>query len=67
MRINARLVKMPERIIVASKKFETTVDAKRNRMPAIVRGFDDAPGGTIKKLVIWTLREGNAIMKKQRG
>ena len=67
VRINAKLVKMPERIIVASKTFETTVSAKRNKMPAIVRGFDDALGSTIKKLVIWTLREGNAIMKKQRG
>jgi len=67
VRLNAKLVKMPDRIIVASKTFETTVIAKRNKMPAIVRGFDDALGRTIKKLVIWTLREGNAIMRKKRG
>ena len=66
VRINAKLVKMPQRVIVASKTFENIVPARENTMESIVTAFDDSLGRTIKYVVIWTLREGDAIMKKSR-
>lgn len=62
VRINARLVRMPERTIVASQDFEATADAPADSMEAIVAAFDDALGHVLKSLVGWTLRTGEAAM-----
>ncbi|NKB60017.1 MAG: hypothetical protein GKS00_27205 [Alphaproteobacteria bacterium] len=58
VRINAKLIKMPRRAIVASKNFEFMVDVKENSMEAIIGGFDDALGKTMRRLVEWTLVNG---------
>jgi cholesterol transport system auxiliary component len=58
VRINAKLIKMPRRSIVASKNFEYTVEATTNSMEAIIGGFDDALGKTMRRLVEWTLTNG---------
>jgi cholesterol transport system auxiliary component len=55
VRINAKLIKMPERRIVASDTFERIVDAPDNRMPVIVKTFDQALGKVMRDLVVWTL------------
>ena len=66
VRLNAKLVKMPQRVIVASKTFEKVVPAEENSMKGIVTAFDDALGRAIKYVVIWTLTEGEAVRNKPR-
>lgn len=63
VRIAAKLVKMPKRVIVASKTFENMVSAEENSMEAIVTAFDEALGKNLKNIVIWTLSEGNEVVK----
>jgi cholesterol transport system auxiliary component len=66
VRIAAKLVKMPQRIIVASKTFESVIPAEKNSMDSIVRAFDDALGKALKGIVVWTLTEGDKIVPKPR-
>jgi len=54
----ARLVKMPRRAIVGSKKFETVIEARADTMEAIIDAFDTALGKVLKRLVEWTLITG---------
>lgn len=58
VRLNAKLVKMPQREIVAHQTFERRVRAQENRMNAIIDAFDDALGKTLKSVVVWTLETG---------
>ncbi|MDG2285355.1 MAG: ABC-type transport auxiliary lipoprotein family protein, partial [Alphaproteobacteria bacterium] len=55
VRINAKLIKMPERRIVASSTFERIMDAPDNRMPEIVKTFDQALGKVMRDVVVWVL------------
>jgi cholesterol transport system auxiliary component len=64
VRIAAKLVKMPQRVIVASETFENVVPAERNNMEAIVGAFDEALGKVLKHIVVWTLTEGDLIVDK---
>ena len=57
--INAKLVQMPERKIIASKTFENTTPATANSMSAIIQAFDQALGKSLKGLVEWALRAGD--------
>lgn len=57
--INAKLVKMPERTIIASQTFQHTVIAASNSMEKIVAAFDDALGKALKRIVKWTLVRGH--------
>lgn len=65
IRISAKLVLMPQRIIVAGKTIEKVVSAESNSMSAIVRAFDRALGKALKNLVAWTLRTGHKAWKKR--
>jgi len=65
VRINAKLVLMPQRIIVAGMTIEKVVTAKSNSMAAIVRAYDYALGKTLKGLVGWTLKTGFKAWKKR--
>ena len=56
--INAKLVKMPERTIIASRTFDHAVIANTNGMEDIVAAFDDALGKALKRIVQWTLVKG---------
>lgn len=58
VRINAKLIKMPERRIVASDTFERIIEAPDNRMSVIVKTFDQALGKVMRDLVVWTLHAG---------
>jgi cholesterol transport system auxiliary component len=58
VRINAKLIKMPRRSIVASKNFEYLIDAKKNSMEEIIGAFDVALGKSMRRLVEWTLTIG---------
>ena len=60
VRINAKLVKMPQRAIVGSERFTSNVKARADTMDAIVAAFDEALGDVLKDLVGWTLKTGQA-------
>lgn len=54
--INAKLVKMPQRTIIAGANFQHKAQASGDNMSAIVEAFDEALGKVLKKLVDWTMR-----------
>ncbi len=62
VRISAKLVKMPQRIIVASRTFEHIAPAEENSMEAIGGAVDYGRGKTLKQIVVWTLTEGDRIV-----
>ena len=55
VRINAKVVKMPERRIVSSATFERREAAKGTKLPDIIPAFDDAIGHVLKRVVFCTL------------
>lgn len=55
VRLNAKLIKMPQREIVALKNFEFVEKTTSEDLPAIVDAFDIALGKTLKRIVAWTL------------
>lgn len=60
VKLNARLVKMPDRAIIAQIGAERRVKAARNSMEAIVEAFDEALGSAMKPIVQWTLTTPSA-------
>lgn len=60
VRINAKLVRMPQRAIIGSKRFEAKVKAAADNLDDIVLAFDEALGKTLKDLVGWSLLTGQA-------
>jgi cholesterol transport system auxiliary component len=56
VRINCKLIKKPQRIILASKPFEAVVEVSDNRIESIVKSFDLALGKVMRKIVGWTLK-----------
>lgn len=63
VRINVKLVQMPQREIIAHQTFERRIRAKQNRMSDIIDAFDEALGKTLKSVVIWTLETGEKSKK----
>lgn len=59
-RLNARLVRMPDRLIFASGSFPAVAQASSNRFGDVLIAFDDALGDTMGDVVEWTLRNGEA-------
>lgn len=55
VRMNAKLVQMPERRIVASNTFTHRAQAASNSFKDIIEGFDEALGRVIKNIVVSTL------------
>ena len=55
VRINAKLVKMPQRTIIASHTAEYRVRAGGNTTLEVVYAFDDALGKTLKSIIEWAL------------
>lgn len=58
VRMNVKLVKLPQRSIVASHTFESIKTAHMNSMESIMGAFDEALGKTLKGVVVWSLRNG---------
>lgn len=56
VRLNAKLVKMPQRVIIATSNFEAVESSAKRDLPSVVRSFDEALGKVLKRLVTWTLR-----------
>lgn len=57
VRLNIKLVKMPEARIIASQTFEETGLASGKDIPAIVISFDEVLGKVLRQTVEWSLRE----------
>lgn len=55
VRINAKLVKMPQRTIIAGTTVGYEIPAASDNLDDIVEAFDEALGKTLKQIVIWTL------------
>lgn len=66
VRINAKLVKMPQRDIIATKTVERRIRANANTMTDIIGAFDEALGKTLKSVVVWTLITGEKHKPKRR-
>ena len=58
VQIGAKLVKMPERTIVAQRRVDTRAPARENQVPAIVEAFNTALHEGMRELVGWTLDAG---------
>jgi len=59
-RLNAKLVRMPARAIVASNDIEGTSRAADDSIEAVVAAFDDALGKVLRGVVAWALRNAAA-------
>jgi len=53
--LNVRLVKMPERKIIADQSFEARYPAGANNLRDIVLAFDEALGKVMKETVAWVV------------
>lgn len=60
VRINAKLVRMPRRNIVAGETFEAKVRAASPALTDIITAFDQAMGAVLRRVVEWTLQQGQA-------
>lgn len=60
VRMNFRLVSAASRTIVATTTFDERWPARANRMHDIVDAFDEAVGKMMKRVVAWTLLNGQA-------
>lgn len=60
VRMNAKLVEIPRRAIIAGENFEASTTASSNTLDAIVLAFDEALGRVLRRLVEWTLLNGEA-------
>ncbi|SNS17374.1 MULTISPECIES: ABC-type transport auxiliary lipoprotein family protein [unclassified Azospirillum] len=59
VRVNAKLVRMPRRNIVAGETFEAQVRASSPALNHVVAAFDEATGAVLRRIVEWTLQQGN--------
>jgi cholesterol transport system auxiliary component len=63
--INAKLVMMPFRRIIGSQSFMHEIQAARDDMDDIVPAFDEALGKVLKRIVEWTLINGESADRKR--
>lgn len=57
VRLNLKLIKMPDARIVASQNFERVITAPGNNTANIVSSFDEALGKVLRRSVEWSLTE----------
>ena len=56
IRLNAKMVRMPQRTILATQTFEFVEPAASSDLEAVVSAFDAALGKTLKRIVEWSLK-----------
>ncbi len=66
VRLNAKLIKMPQRDIIAGKTFFAKVPAKTDQINAIIEAFDAALGKVLKRTVEWTLQHPGTKNHRRR-
>ena len=59
VRLNAKLVQLPRRSIIASKTFEAATKAEGTDIQQVIRAFDKSLGKVLRHTVEWTLQEPN--------
>ncbi|MET4699982.1 cholesterol transport system auxiliary component [Constrictibacter sp. MBR-5] len=64
--IDAKLVKMPERTIVAASEFRDAAPADIDDMSSTIAAFDEALGRVLKRMVVWTLTSGQEAWVKSK-
>ncbi len=57
IRVNLKLVRMPQREIVSATRFAVTVKSNGPKVDAIISAFDKALGRILKRTVTWTIKE----------
>lgn len=55
VRLNVKIVHMPERQIIGSRTFERCSRSNGDQVPDVVVAFDDALGAVLKRVVGWVL------------
>lgn len=55
VRLNAKLVRLPQRTIVATKNADFSVRAKSGALKEVVQAFDKSLGEALKSIVEWAL------------
>jgi len=60
VRMTAKLVRMPRRVIVAGDTFQAEVRAASPALADVVTAFDRAMDSVLRLMVEWTLRQGEA-------
>jgi cholesterol transport system auxiliary component len=55
VRVNAKVIRQPQRTIIASRNFEHRVVSGGSGMDDVVVAFDEALGKVLKEIVEWTL------------
>lgn len=58
LQLGVKLIRMPDRAIVAQQRFDATAPAAANQMPAIVEAFNTAFHQAARQIVDWTLATG---------
>ncbi len=62
--LNAKLIQLPQRSIIASRSFEHMAPASADQIDNIVVAFDDALDKVLRGLVEWTLETGQAAYEQ---
>ena len=55
VRLNSKLIRMPQRVIVANHTIESLQPAQNGSLESVVAAFDDALGKVLKRTVEWCL------------
>jgi len=62
VRVNVKLIRLPDRVIVANASFAAKTEAAADTINDVVMAFDEALGGVMKQLVRWTLITGSKFV-----
>ncbi len=65
VRLNAKLVRMPERVIVGVTTVEKLQQATGTDIESVIEAFDTALGKTMKRIVDWVLRTAQNVPKRR--
>jgi cholesterol transport system auxiliary component len=62
VRLNVKLVRFPQRVIVATTSKEVVTPAAGSRIEDVVNAFDESLGKALKAIVSWTLRSAPPVL-----
>jgi len=63
--INAKLVRMPDRDIIASETFAAKVLSETDSLDIVIQAFDEALGKVLRRLVEWTIAAGTIAYRRR--
>lgn len=67
VRLNTKLVELPDREIIAGETFEAVIEAATLDFNAVVQAYDDALGRVLRRVVTWTLVTGENWVRTRSG